>query len=165
MAWPSSAHGRLAPGAGRLASVARRLVSFGLLVAVVGAPASAPTLAQAQAQGSLNISPATGGAGSKFEVHGVGFVNFSLITKALDLTVFDANNVIVDHGSVAANDDGSIDAVVDTSNGLYTSGTYSVLASYTYWGVRRDPLTDVIICGFCPTKTVPLADSVTFTIE
>jgi len=66
---------------------------------------------------------------------------------------------------VPADGDGDIDADIDTSDAKYAPGTYSVLASYTYWGVRRNPVTNEIVCDFCPTKTFPLADPVTFRIE
>ncbi len=138
---------------------------FGLLLTAACLPTSVPTIAQAQTQASLTISPDSGTAGAKFHVHGTGFQDFSLVTNVLDLGIFDANSTLVDQGSVAAADDGTIDADIDTTGDTYTSGTYSVLASYTYWGVRRDPVTQRVLCDFCPVKTVPLADSVTFTIE
>ena len=143
----------------------RFLASGLLLISVALASTSGTSAAQAQAQGSLEITPGDGAIGSTFHVHGTGFRNFSLVTNTLNLSVFDASNTMVDRGSVDATDDGTIDATIDTSDGQYTSGTYSVLASYTYWGVRRDPVTNVILCDFCPTKTVPLAEPVTFTLQ
>ena len=126
-----------------------------------------PSAIYAQPSGgtaSLGITPDDAALGSTLHVHGTGFVNFSLITNQLDVTVFDANNNIVEGGSVPADADGTIDAEIDTSDGKYAPGTYSVLASYTYWGVRRDA-NNRIVCDFCPTHTLPLADSVTFTLD
>jgi len=137
------------------------------LFVVLMLASAAPSVANAQDTGgaaSLSISPDDGSVGSTFHVHGTGFVNFSLITNQLDVTVFDADNNIVDGGSVAADGDGTIDADIDTSDGKYAPGTYSVLASYTYWGARRDAANRVV-CDFCPVKTLPLADPVTFTID
>ena len=108
------------------------------------APASEPGVAYGDGVGSLTISPTSGKVGTTFHVHGTGFVNFSLITHQLDLSVSDTN--------------------IDTSDGKYASGTYTLLASYTYWGTRRDALQNVI-CSFCPVKTVPLADLATFTLQ
>jgi hypothetical protein len=152
-------HGNLVPRLGRF------LVCGVLAVAAAVVPAYGPSVARAQTVGSLSISPDSGAVGSKLQVHGTGFQHFSLITNMLDLTVFDATNTIVEHGSIAANDDGTIEATIDTSNAQYASGTYSLLASYTYWAVRRDPVSNVTICDFCPTKTVPLVEPVTFTLE
>ena len=145
----------------------RRLL-LGLLFAATVAPTTLPnaSVAHADGGGSLSISPGTGVVGSTFHLQGTGFQNFSLITHDLDITVFDASNTIVDRGTATAGDDGSIDVDIDTSGGPYTTGTYSVLASYTYWGARHDPAdSQRILCDFCPIKTVPLADSVTFTLE
>jgi len=110
---------------------------FGLLLAASLTPTTLPyaSVAHADGSGSLTISPGTGVVGSKFHLQGTGFQNFSLVTHDLDVTVFDASNTIVDQGSVTAGDDGSIDVDIDT------------------------------VCDLCPIKTVPLADSVTFTIH
>ena len=145
----------------------RRLL-LGLMFAASLTPITLPLASVAHADGSgrLSISPGTGVAGSRFHLQGTGFQNFSLITHDLDVTVFDASNTIVDQGSVTAGDDGGIDVDIDTTTGSYTSGTYWVLATYTYWGARHDPAdAHRILCDFCPTKTVPLADAVTFTLQ
>jgi hypothetical protein len=145
----------------------RRLL-LGLMLAASLTPMMLPqaSVAYADGSGSLTISPGTGVVGSRFHLQGTGFQNFSLITHDLNVTVFAASNTIIDQGSVTAGDDGSIDVDIDTSSGSYTSGTYWVLATYTYWGARHDPANQQrILCDFCPIKTVPLADSVTFTIQ
>ena len=145
----------------------RRLL-FGLMFAASLTPTvlGSASVAHADGSGSLSISPDSGAVGSRFHLQGTGFQNFSLITHDLDVTIFDASNTIVDHGSVTAADDGSIDIDIDTSDGSYTSGTYWVFASYTYWGARRDPANSQhVLCDFCPIKTVPLADSVSFTLQ
>jgi len=143
----------------------RLLASCLLVLAGALALTAEFSVAQAQTAGNLDISPDTGAVGSTFQVHGTGFVNFSLVTRTLDLAVFDADNQIIARGSVDARDDGSFDTYIDTSKAAFSSGTYSLLASYTYWGARRDAYTNAIVCDFCPVKTVPLADPVTFTVE
>ncbi|HLZ25558.1 MAG TPA: hypothetical protein VKQ30_25825 [Ktedonobacterales bacterium] len=145
----------------------RRLLLCLMLAASV-TPMTLPdaSVAHADGSGSLSISPGVGVVGSRFHLQGTGFQNFSLITHDLNVTAFDASNTIVDEGSVTAGDDGSIEVDIDTSSGSYTNGTYWVLATYTYWGARHDPADPQrILCDFCPTKTVPLADSVTFTLQ
>ena len=154
-----------APTAGGSGISGMSRVRFALAVLVIAC--LAPSGASAQVIGgsaALTIAPGAGPLGSTFHVHGTQFVNFSLITNQMDVTVFDVNNNIVEGGSVAADADGNIDADIDTGDAKYAPGTYSVLASYTYWGVRRNPLTNAIICDFCPIRTVPLADPVTFTV-
>ena len=133
------------------------------LPALLLAMSLAPVSAHADGA-SLELSSDEAPVGARLHVHGTGFVNFSLITNNLDIVVFNADTEIVEEGSIPADADGTIDADIDTSDGKYAPGSYSVMASYTYWGARRDAYNRVV-CDFCPVKTVPLADTVSFTLR
>ena len=77
----------------------------------------------------------------------------------------DNGAITIERGAVASDPQGNIDFTINTGDGNYSAGAYSILASYTYWGPRRDPYASLIVCDFCPLQTVSLADPISFILD
>ncbi len=111
---------------------------------------------------TLALDPGQGPPGTTFTLDGSGFDAWVDAAHGVTIGIFDADNQLIDDGEVAVNPDGTIEAQITTDG--YQPGTYNVMAFYVFWGQRRDPITNQIVCDFCPVNTVVLTASIPLTI-
>jgi hypothetical protein len=141
----------------------RRLVLVVAVVVGMGVLAFRPPSVRAdEPTPTLTLDQYEAPVGTTLTLDGAGFDAWVNAAHGVTIAAFDADGHLYDSGEVAVNEDGTLETTITTDN--YAPGAYTLRAFYTFWGVRHDPITNDVVCDFCPVQTVPLTDPINLTL-